>query len=209
MYEINKDEMIKNIKIRMIIKGINQSELAEALGMQQGNLSKALNPKTKDMLTLNHLFAIAEILDISIDSLLGRDSYVTSKLTPQKIGRIISSLFEQGFLESFKQEIEEERGFTVGYDRSTEKIIVTYTMLYFKNYWEPPSHEVLESLNEDQILNLEQDYYYVGNELYDNMAINTFLRSYTKIYKMYHDGELDKDEYTTFVDSLISKLPDK
>ena len=61
----------RNINDLLRDKGTTQQQLADALGMSQSNVSKALSEKDKKCFTVEQIFGIADFFGVSIDWLLG------------------------------------------------------------------------------------------------------------------------------------------
>jgi transcriptional regulator with XRE-family HTH domain len=70
----HRDMLIKNIKMLMKNKSVTQIQLANAIGMNQPNLSKALNKEKTYHLSLDQVIDIADFFHVSIDSLVGHES---------------------------------------------------------------------------------------------------------------------------------------
>lgn len=87
--------MKKNISKLMKDKGITQSQLAEIIGASQSRVSKILNLETSDCFTIQQLFAIAQTLHVSTDSILGIKAIEQPETTQEiSLADICAKLFE-------------------------------------------------------------------------------------------------------------------
>ena len=105
---MNKEEVGRRIKAFMKDKGLTQTDVAEALGLTQSNVSEMASGK-RDTLRLAEL--IADNYDVSLDYLI----YGESDISKQDIHISNTDNFEVGYkyaykvLELFKEYMENER----------------------------------------------------------------------------------------------------
>ena len=71
MYNYDADIIKRNIAKIMSNKGISQTAIAESIGVAQSRVSKCLKNAEKDMFTLEQIINIANVLEVSLDDIIG------------------------------------------------------------------------------------------------------------------------------------------
>lgn len=208
----NRDILIQNIDIQLKKAGMNKTQLADALGMSQPNVSKALNPKEKKCFTLEQVINIADYFNVTIDSLVGKTK--SNTISSANSLRDIAAFFAQ-CIESEKATVAEytvEETVYAEYKDPLELFpvyeptqqSVTYPILYFSDYWTP---EQL-AIGDQHFYELRSEATQCGNET-ANVSINNFFRHFLLIHSLYKKGELPEETYRTVVQDLLHHVPDK
>lgn len=82
-----KNSYLEKIKSLRTEKGISQKEIADKLGFGQSNYNKIENGLTE--LNVSKLFEIAEILGVSVSTILGYDEVEKLKIEIEKRDKLI------------------------------------------------------------------------------------------------------------------------
>lgn len=201
MKDIDFSILKKNIRILMVQKDISQTDLANAIGMSQSNLSKRLSKDDdSNRFTLEQIWAIADYFSLPIDKLLGRQSNEFS-LTPRNICRIFVSMIEADILQEVSYEREEH---VYGYNGPighTERISQNYPAFIFPKYFYPDPDldaEVLSDVQSDMMAN--------GNDLPGNTSINDFFNKYFEAKEKLKNGEYSQETYDILMDAYYKIL---
>ena len=99
MSKLNYDAAKRNIDTLRKNKGLTQAQLADAIGMSQPNLNKALNIKEKRFFSADQLYSIADLFNVSIDELLLRESPMSSTNSLRSIAEFIIDLLERDIID--------------------------------------------------------------------------------------------------------------
>lgn len=87
--------MYKKIQLLMMMRHMNKSDFAKAVGVSSGNLSDWANGRSQP--SVDKLIKIADFFDVSIDYLVGRDDrYPTPSPATFELIRIYESLDSEG-----------------------------------------------------------------------------------------------------------------
>lgn len=208
----DRDILIQNIDVLIKKTGINKSQLADALGMSQPNVSKALNPKEKKCFTLEQVINIAHYFNVTVDSLIGspKTKSIVSADSPRDIAAFLAQCIANGKAK-VADYVVEQTVFYEDYDSSLpfcnyshRNQSVTYPILYFSDYWSPSE----EAEDEEDLSMLLQEASVCGNKT-ENVPINNFLRHFLQIHSLYKRGELSEETYNTVVQDLLNHVPEK
>lgn len=202
MADIDKNIVKSNILMLMRKKNISQSDLCEATGMSQPNLSTALNLKSKRFFSVDQICSIAECLNVSLNSLLNLDASKNQNIDLRQIGEFIIELLKSGRIELKSTGVDElvtiEK---LDYDEYGSSDIggryqgVPYTAIVFPNFSEHCEREVALPDGERARVNS------TGNK-----PINDFLKKLPDIQKLYREGRLPEDAYDTIIQSYLEQL---
>ena len=207
MQKFDIDILKRNINSLLKNKGVTQQQLADALGMSQSNVSKALSEREKKCFTVEQIFGIADYFGVSIDWLLGFETALKMATGPRAIAAFIARLLESGAVKSAPVTIEEEiykvvyndHGFP---DSDHEKREVTYNALYFPNYWYP--NDIAK--DDFELDELVQEMFQCGNENDKNVHLNSFLEKYLAILPLYRRQQMSEEPYRIVLKDYLQKL---
>lgn len=206
MQKFDIDILKRNINGLLKNKGITQQQLAEALGMSQSNVSKALSEKDKKCFTVEQIFEIADYFGVTIDWLMGFETAQKMATGPRAIAAFIATLLESGTLKSTPVKIDEDvyrvvynsHGFP---DSAHKKQEVTYNALYFPNYWYPND----TAKDEYEMEELIQEMFQCGNEN-RNSILNSFLEKYLAILPLYRTKQLSEEPYRVVLKDYLEQM---
>ena len=205
MSKLNYDAAKRNIDTLRKNKGLTQAQLADAIGMSQPNLNKALNIKEKRFFSADQLYSIADLFNVSIDELLLRESPMSSTNSLRSIAEFIIDLLERDIIDLETIETSEfvkrvyydiESGYPRNYSDVRE---VKRIALYFPNNaesFEREDYAITGSYDEDRIVTNS-----TGNE-----PLNAFLEKYPHILQLYKNNDLTREAYDAVVESSLSQL---
>lgn len=205
MSKLNYDAAKKNIDTLRKNRGLSQAKFAEAIGMSQPNLNKALNIKEKRFFSAEQLYSIADLFSVSVDSLLVRESPKPSSNNLRPIAEFIINLLEQGIIDLETVETSEfvKRVYydvDSGYPRDYSDVAeVKHIAIYFPNNaedFEREDYELSGPYHDGRIVTNS-----TGNE-----PINAFLEKYPSILNLYKKNDLSKEAYDAVVESFLSQL---
>lgn len=207
------DPLILKQNVSMLIKkkGIPQQKLADAIGMSQSNISKALNLNDKKCFTVEQVYAIARYFHVSTDSLLGYEIGFDNFLSSRSIGSFMASLLNSGKVKYTPGKI--------GVDDLTDFYLDTYyngqegvsyskrTVIlphfYFPNHWDPDDGDS-EGHSSDE---LSEKAINEGNDT-GNTELNVFLEKYRDILDLYHKGKLPREAYEIVLRNYLDEIPE-
>lgn len=193
----------QNIQQLMKAKSITQVQLAEALGMSQPNLSKALRGKDKKTFTFAQIVDLAEYFGVSIDSLVGSTSFISGTVTQRSIGELLYYLISQNHVKCQMRERDEDT-YTFNHEDGEFQLgtkRVTYPLVFFPEYWHIP-----RNASPDEYHDFAGLMDTIGNETgFDKL--NAFLRSLLDIEKAYRSKAISDEIYKIVVENLLLNLP--
>lgn len=188
----NFDILKENIERLRKENGWSQKELGEKIGLEQSNISKCLSGGR--CFTLEQVWRLADLFEVSIDELLGRSVHNTH--SEEKICAFIADLILHNEItpcnvtvnENVWVENEEYEETGQAFCCSTSKN--TYFAFYFSNYDQIPSY-----FDEHEASELFSYYDAAGNDNDRHKIINKFLNLFIDTFKKYKDRILTKDQF--------------
>lgn len=207
MQKLNTKIILEKIQSLMERDGYNQSQLADKLGMTQPNFNRAFNNKNGQFFTLEQMYKISQVFNVSIDYLIGVEK-PTPTSTEKEICLLFTSLLKQRKL--VKMEISRKEDIYTPFsmydhypELHREQHTIAYPAFVFPNFFDVGP---LDRYTEEQIDNLQSDLYYNGNQDESNMRINHFFERYLKIYDMYLHNQMDEDLFDEIVSKFLADL---
>lgn len=198
----NFDILKKNIDALMKKKGWSQTELGEKIGMDQSNVSKCLNEGRH--FTLEQVCRLADIFEMSVDELLGRENKAKD-YSAVEICKFIVDLITSDVITTFKYEKNEnvweeyDYEYDSGYSNKTK--VLKYDAFYFSTYEQMPDY-----LDEHTAENKFDEFKFCGNFIKKNAKINHFLYKFIDTRSKYLKGILTKEEYNTITELYIKNI---
>ena len=177
--------------------------------MSQPNLSKRLNLKDKACFTIEQLFNVAEIFDVSIDSLFGhnqKNHFVTSE---RSIALNLQELIDIGIAKLSTIKVKKSQyslrrtpSGTKFEENSVEE--VPYTAVYFPESWMPLGDVGSEISN---VTENDSNASIIGKKRF-HVKINDYLKGLHHIRSIRHEIHMDDVVYNAALDGLINQLSD-
>ena len=188
------------IKEKIKENNITQKELANAaLGMNQSNFNTALNQKNGRHFTLEQYIAIADYLNVSLDTLFGREVSAT-QISARSICSWIIALLKSKRVELLP--ISRNYFDAQEYDNTIYPLAKNHYALLF-----PRFDNISERFKEFQRLHImggSPNAY--DNTDYDNEAINNFIEKYQDIEQFYREKGMPEEAYNIVIDTYLNEL---
>lgn len=206
MQNLDIDRLTANIYNLMQKTSTTQVKLADAIGMTQSNLSRALSSKEGQCFTLEQVYKISQYFDVSVDSLLGDEKPVIS--TEREICELFTQLIEKRQLICTKT-ISEDEVYTpymtdrLDIDCNIENVKSEYTSFHFPNYENPGP---LDRFTEAEVDDMHNNARMVGNDHDANQRINDFFEKYLQIYEMYLHNHLTEELFHEITKKFLDDL---
>lgn len=206
MSEIDYKLLETNIRSLMDKKGITQNKLAEAIGMPQSNISKALNCMDDRKFSLEQLYRISQYFGVSIDELLGNKPSEEKTISLRSLFSMLVDLLVKQVILPTKTEVEEwvyEPIYDVnGYpDCRPEKKKNVYISFFFPNYF----CEDAEGLSEEEKDELEAEYLQCGNDT-RYVRLNEVVRDILPMIDLYRKKRIPEEAFQMIVNGYLDKL---
>lgn len=209
MSEWNHDILVENIRSLLKRKGMTQQQLAEAAGMTQANVSKALNPNDKRNFTLEQVVRISQHFGASIDELVGNKVPTETATSPRSVLAFLSTLLASVKMRA-TQITEEELVYEQfenehGYPDCTQVFRpIEYPAFYFPDY---------QSIGEITSCEQEADemhsvFCWCGNET-NFLPMNEILKKFIPIIKLYREKEIPEEAFQMILNGYLDQLPEK
>lgn len=195
--------------------GMTQTQLAEDVFKKenhQSNVSKRLNLKTSDRLTMDEVLDISEWFHVSLDWLFGkteeRNSNNGSKYENKFIINYLYGLIKSGKVQVTPTMVNEKIVYTfVGVDETGDEHWmpninkdIEYNALYFPKYWDPSdSKNCIEGQNTDGLISFACD---CGNIEKGPGMINDFLDTYVHFLPEVKAGRITEEQF----EGLLAKF---
>lgn len=207
MSKFDQNILKQNIKALLKNKNMTQQQFADAIGMTQSNVSKALSEGDKKCFTVEQIFSIADHFGVSIDWMLGYKTAERITTGPRAIGAFLAELLSAKNAKYAPAEIH-EKVYTVDYNSREShyesKVLEqdsTYLAIYFPNYWDP--HE--SATTEEEFWELHSEAEQCGNDT-KNIPLNEFLQKFVSILKVFHDKQISEEAYQIVLKDYLSQL---
>lgn len=195
------------IKDLMKEKNESQTHIAEnVLGIQQSNLSAALNPQNSRRLTLEQYITLADHWDISLDTLFGRDKEKQEVLiSARDICESIMYLLKTkrtrlGKVTIKEKDLTEKKDF---YGKIPEKVN-TYSALLFPNY-----DTTSENFKHRLDIRERIDGGIYINEDPVNQSINTFIDEFTELENFKNNNNFPEKAYRAAINAYLDEVSSK
>lgn len=207
MPKFDQDILKWNIRELLRNKSMTQQQLADAIGMSQSNVSKALSEGDKKCFTVEQIYSIADHFGVSIDWMLGYETAERITTGPRAIGSFLAELLSAKVAKCAPAVIH-EKVYTVDYnslDGHYESKVLeqdnTYLAIYFPNYWDP--HE--SATTKEEFWELLSEAEQCGNDT-RNIPLNEFFQKYVSILKLFQDKQISEEAYLILLKEFLSHL---
>ena len=207
MSKFNQDILERNIRELLKNKSMTQQQLADAIGMSQSNISKALSEGDKKCFTVEQIYSIADLFGVSVDWMLGYETAKQISTGPRAVGAFLAELLSAKNAKCAPVEVHEtvydaEHSWRNGYSEC--KVLEqdnTYLAIYFPNYWDPGE----SAKTEEEFAELYSEATQCGNDT-KNTPLNQFLQKYVSILKVFQDGQISEEAYKIVLRDYLSQL---
>lgn len=208
MSKLNHDSLVENIRKLLKKSNMSQQQLADAIGMTQANVSKALNPNDKRCFTLEQVYAIAQHFNASIDELVGNTAYDEISTEPRAILDFITKLLRDSKLKAFRTVVTEtvyEPFINDGeLDCFPHDKKIEYTAFYFPDYNQIEDYK----LSQNEAEELYDMYLNLGNESRFK-KLNEIFKKIIPIIKLYRETDIPDEAFQMILDGYLEQLPKK
>ena len=192
----------KRITALMQEKGINQTELAEMVGLTQPAVSRIVTGER--ILSAPELAALSSVFGVSADYLLG---LVPSAGTWQQgapassVCRILQRWLDAGLVKAAPVTIQENVYMQEGSSYYPSRAQNQYTAFYF------PGYSSLDgAMEEGEAAAVRQCYERHGNASEYAQAVNRFISHLVRLHDACRAGSIDREEYAMLVSRQLHAL---
>lgn len=207
MSKFNQDILKRNIRELLKNKGMTQQQLADAIGMSQSNVSKALSDADKKCFTVEQIYSIADHFGVSIDWILGYETAERIATGPRAVGAFLAVLLSAKDAKCTSVKIH-DTVYAIEYDPQTGYPDYNvfeqdnpYLAIYFPNYWNPDDYAKTDKEFEE----LYNEARGCGNDT-KNIPLNQFLQKYISILKVFQDKQISEEAYKIVLRDYLSQL---
>ncbi len=210
MTDWNYSILANNIRMQMKKQNLNQQRLIDLTGINQSHFSKSLSETGKNRFTLEQVVSIANVLNVSIETLMMPSNHTTPNLSfsCDEICLFFTHLLEEGIISQGTIRVPE----TVyvlnddPYDDSGSTFVRhptenTYQCFYFSNYIDTD-----EILDEDKLYNQLLEFEQGGNLNTKSETINKFFEFYTTLYNLYKNQNLTLDDFKQIIKDRLNNM---
>ena len=204
--------IIEKIEALMDENKINQATLARMIDMGQAQLSKCLNKKSNNYISIDTLIKVSDCFKVPVDHLLGRSSIkgIEKSRSNADICRNLISLIETNTVNIINVSVEEDtyqpnkepdRDPTDQYRYEKKKN--PYKMFYFSNFRPLPD---MKNMNRSEKKNVESELGANGLYYPKRIEINAFIEYYLKLRDLYNKNELPRAFFEQAVEDRLNQM---
>ncbi len=204
--------IIEKIEALMEENNVNQATLAREINIGQAQLSKCLNHKGNNYISIDMLIKLSDHFNVPVDHLLGRSSLRVEEKprSNTQICRHLVSMIETGAVNIINAVVGEDtyqpnknETENPSHPYRYEKKKNSYKVFYFSNYRPLPDMKNLEKAEKKKIeseLNTTGLYHPKGIE------INAFIEYYLKLRDLYKKNELPKAFFEQAIEDRLNQM---
>ncbi len=204
--------IIEKIEALMDENKINQATLAREISIGQAQLSKCLNKKGNNYVSIDMLIRISDYFKVPVDHFLGRSTInaVQKDRSNAEICRNLINLIEtstvnviNGVVTEDTYQPNKERSDDQAHPFRYEKKKCSYKMFYFSNYYPLPD---TKDMNKSDKKNVESELN--ANGLYHpkRIEINAFIEYYLKLRDLYKKNDLPRAFFEQAVEDRLNQM---
>ena len=204
--------IIEAIEALMDENKINQATLARAIDIGPAQLSKCLNRKGNNYVSIDVLIRISDYFKVTVDQLLGRLTINTAAKSQSNadICRHLINLMETNTVNIINGAVEEDtyqpnkdETENPTYPYRYEKKKSTYKMFYFSNYLPLPD---TKNMDKAEKKNIESEL--KSNGLYHpkRIEINAFIEYYLKLRDLYKKNDLPRAFFEQAIEDRLNQM---
>lgn len=204
--------IIETIEALMEENKINQATLAREINIGPAQLSKCLNRKGNNYVSIDTLIKISDYFKVPVDQLLGRSSIKVAEKSQSNadICRNLINLIETGTVNIINGAVTED---TYQPNRNEaekesdpyryEKKKNSYKMFYFSNYLPLPD---IKNLSKSEKKNIESELNTNGLYHPKRIEINAFIEYYLKLRDLYKKDDLPRAFFEQAIEDRLNQM---
>lgn len=204
--------IIEKIEALMEENKINQATLAREINIGPAQLSKCLNKKGNNYVSIDMLIRLSDYFKVPVDHFLGRSSLRGAEKSQSNadICRNLVNLIETGTINVLNGVVEEntyqpnkEESDNASVSYRYEKKKNNYKMFYFSNFLPLPD---MKHMNKSEKKNVESEL--SANGLYHpkRIEINAFIEYYLKLRDLYKKNDLPKAFFEQAIEDRLNQM---
>ena len=204
--------IIEKIEALMEENKINQASLAREIDIGPAQLSKCLNRKGNNYVSIDILIRISDYFKVPVDHLLGRSTIRLPEKSQSNadICRQLVNLMETGTVNIINVTVAEDTyqpnkddGDNPANAFRYEKKYNPYKMFYFSNYHARPD---LKQLNKSEKKNVESELNANGLYYPKRIEINAFIEYYLKLRDLYKKDDLPRAFFEQAIEDRLNQM---
>ena len=204
--------IIKTIETLMEENKINQATLARKIDIGPAQLSKCLNRKGNNYVSIDMLIKISDYFKVPVDHLLGRSTLkgLERSQSNADICRQLINLIETNTVNIINGAVVEDT-YQPNEDQSSdltnlyryEKKENSYKMFYFSNFLPLPN---TRNMNKSEKKNIESKLNANGLYYPKRIEINAFIEYYLKLRDLYNKNDLPRAFFEQAIEDRLNQM---
>ncbi len=204
--------IIEKIEALMEENNVNQATLAREISIGQAQLSKCLNRKGNNYISIDMLIKLSDHFNVPADHLLGRSSLRVEEKprSNTQICRHLVSMIETGAVNIINAVVEEDtyqpnknETENPSHPYRYEKKKNSYKVFYFSNYRPLPD---MKNLDKSEKKKMESEFNTNGLYHPKGIEINAFIEYYLKLRDLYKKNELPKAFFEQAIEDRLNQM---
>ena len=204
--------IIEAIEALMEENNINQATLAREINIGPAQLSKCLNKKGNNYISIDMLIKLSDYFKVPVDHLLDRSTIkeIEKSRSNADICRQLINLIETNTVniingavteDTYLPNKGEEDNRTISYRYEKKKN--TYKMFYFSNFHPLPD---MKNLNKSEKKNIESRLNSNGLYYPKRIEINAFIEYYLKLRDLYKKEDLPRAFFEQAIEDRLNQM---
>ena len=204
--------IIERIEALMDENKINQATLARGIDIGPAQLSKCLNRKGNNYVSIDTLIRISDYFSVPVDHLLGRSTVRGTEKARSNadICRQLVNLIESNTVNIINGAVEEDtyqpnrdENDSPAHPYRYEKKKNTYKMFYFSNYLPLPD---MKDMDKSEKKNIEAGLNANGSYHPKRIEINAFIEYYLKLRDLYKKDDLPRAFFEQAIEDRLNQM---
>ncbi len=204
--------IIEAIENLMEANSINQATLAREINIGPAQLSKCLNRKGNNYVSIDTLIRLSDYFEVPVDHLLGRSTIRIAEKARSNadICRQLVNLIETGTVNIINGAIEEdtfqpnrETTDTPAHPYRYERKKNSYKMFYFSNFLPLPD---TKDMNKSEKRKVESELNTNGLYYPKRIEINAFIEYYLKLRDLYKKDDLPRAFFEQAIEDRLNQM---
>ncbi len=204
--------IIEKIEALMEEHSVNQATLAREINIGQAQLSKCLNRKGNNYVSIDTLIRISDYFKVPVDNLLGRSTLRVEE-KPQSntdICRHLVNLIETNTVNIINGTVDEEtyqpnkeEADNPVHTFRFEKKKNSYKVFYFSNFLPLPK---MKNMSKTEKKNIESELSAKGSYHPKGIEINAFIEYYLKLRDLYKKDDLPLAFFEQAIEDRLNQM---